>query len=133
LNSNKSLWLSFLLLLVLTDLVAAAVAIFGAGYPVASREWMIALLIADVNAFAGFVILKRNFNKPINILYASVAGSTFARMAGLALVLWLALVKAGFSKFGFTIVLFVAYICKSVAEIFLLRKMNPEKSDKTTV
>lgn len=113
--------MQFAATLLVIDAALIPLAIFGLDYGLASDEWKWALLVADLNALAGFWLLVRNLNKPINTLYAAVMGGMFLRMIGLGIVLWIAFVKAGFSKFGFTIVLFVAYIFKSVAEVIFIR------------
>jgi hypothetical protein len=113
--------------MVAIDAMVAAVAVFWMGYALHDIEWITAVLVADLNAIAGFAAFGTKMNRPVMELFASVSKVMFFRLAGLGIVLWLALVKAGFSKMEFTIVLFVAYICKSVAEMILLKNMNSRK------
>jgi hypothetical protein len=113
--------------MVAIDVMVAGVAILWIGYPFNDIEWITAVLVADLNAVAGFIAFGTKMNRPVMELFASVSKVMFFRLAGLGIVLWLAIVKAGFSKMEFTVVLFVAYICKSVAEIVLLINMNSRK------
>ncbi len=120
------LYARFAALMLLTDVLSAVIAVEFLNYQWSDTEWLWALLVADLNAVAGFWFVLKAQNKSMNAFFATVMGAMFGRMVGLAFVLYLALVKAGFSKIGFTITLFVAYICKSVAEMVLL-KLNSRK------
>lgn len=120
-NNSTRVWLRFAAAMLVTDLIGLFAAVTFLNYSYTSDEWKWALLVADLNAVLGFWFILRAQRKSMNAFFATVMGAMFARMVGLALVLWLALVKAGFSKIGFTISLFIAYICKSVAEMVLLK------------
>ncbi len=125
------MWKSFLILLVVIDLI-----LLGGGLSlliyVLSMDYLpghiLAVVLTSLNAVAALYLAKSSINAGMNVFMVKVMGGMGLRLFVMLVVVAGVIFLTNLPNLGFIISLFVCYISKSVLEIIYVLKIksNPQ-------